>query len=195
MGTDGLAVLAGDELKTWHHGDLVVYARGFASAIQEIGPIEGLRKVDVTLKRGKEVRLRVCDSSGKPIPPKLMPLPQVYLASLRQDAVVRGCDQGRLDATELCIAATSPSLECPATRSGGTSFLTSVPAVAITALPLASTHPDVILFFERGPDAASELAGRYVGRRAPSARVNQSRHQIAQRLRRKASRSQPAVST
>ena len=44
IGTDGRAVLAGDDLKSWNHGDLIVYAPGFASTIEEIGPIEGLKQ-------------------------------------------------------------------------------------------------------------------------------------------------------
>ncbi|MEJ7638256.1 MAG: hypothetical protein WKF75_09850 [Singulisphaera sp.] len=85
-GVDGLAALTGEELKDWKHGDLIVTALGFASTIRELGPIEGLRKVDVTLKRGRKVLLRVRDPEGKPVAPALMPLPQVYLAEHRREA-------------------------------------------------------------------------------------------------------------
>src|SRR5262249_40888449 len=37
LGTDGLAIMVGDEVKGWKHGDLVVYAPGYASTILEIG--------------------------------------------------------------------------------------------------------------------------------------------------------------
>ena len=154
MGTDGLAVMAGDELETWNHGDLIVYARGFASTIDEIGRIDGLRKVDVTLKRGREVRLRVRDSSGKPIPPKLMPLPQVYLARHRRDAwsasVIK--DDSMREST---IAATN---FLNVRREGG-DFVFNIRADEPSPLYFGFSHPDVVLFFERGPVPASKLAG------------------------------------
>ena len=155
MGTDGLAVLAGDDLKTWSHGDLIVYAPGFASTIEEIGPIEGLRKVDITLKRGKEVRLRVRDSSGKPIPPKLMPLAQVYLARHRRDAwsaAVIKDDSTR----ERTIAATN---FLNVRREAGGDFVFNIRSDEPSPLYFGFNHPDVVLFFERGPVPASELAG------------------------------------
>ena len=155
MGTDGLAVLAGDELKTWHHGDLVVYARGYASTIEEIGPIEGLRKVDITLKRGKEVRLRVRDSSGKPIPPKLMPLPQVYLARHRRDAwssfVIKD------DAMRASTIAATNFLNVRHEEGGD--FVFNIRADEPSPLYFGFSHPDVVRYFERGPVPAAELAG------------------------------------
>ena len=100
-GPTALAIMAGNEVKSWNHGDLIVSAAGFASTIEEIGPIEGLRKVDVTLKRGKKVRLRVRDAAGKPISPDVMPLPQVYLPRHRSDAwsavAIKDTDDARPD--------------------------------------------------------------------------------------------------
>ncbi len=155
MGTDGLAVLAGDELKTWTHGDLVVYAPGFASTIEEIGPIEGLRKVDITLKRGKKIRLRVRDSTGKPVPPNLMPLPQVYLAKYRRDAWFTAVTK---DASmrERTIAATN---FLNVRREEGGDFVFHIRSDEPLPLYFAFSHPDVLLYYERGPVRASELAG------------------------------------
>ncbi len=155
MGTDGLAVLAGDELKTWTHGDLVVYAGGFASTIEEIGPIQGLRKVDVTLKHGKQVRLRVRDSSGKPIPAKLMPLPQVYLAKHRRNAwsasVIKD-DSMRASS----IAATN---FLNIRREDGGDFVFNIRPDEPSPLYFGFNHPDLVRYYERGPVTASELAG------------------------------------
>ena len=44
-----------------------------------VGPIEGPRTIDVILRRGKLVRLHVRDVAGRPIPPDVMPMAQVYL--------------------------------------------------------------------------------------------------------------------
>ncbi len=49
-------------LKSWNHGDLIVSAPGFASTIRRSARSRGSRKVDVILKRGTKVRLRVRDA-------------------------------------------------------------------------------------------------------------------------------------
>ena len=155
MGTAGLAVLAGDELKTWTHGDLIVYAPGFASTIQEIGPIDGLRKVDVTLRRGKEVRLRVRDSSGKPIPPHWMPLPQVYLARHRPHAWPTSLitDDSMRERTIAANNFLNVRLQ------EGGDFVFNIRADEPSPLYFSFSHPNVVRFYERGPVLASELAG------------------------------------
>ena len=155
MGTDGLAILAGDELKTWKHGDLVVYAPGYASTIQEFGPIEGLRKVDIVLKRGKKIHLRVRDAAGKPIPPDIIPLPQVYLPKHRRDAWFTFANKD-IENRSRTIAATN-FLNVRREPDGDFSF--HVRTGEPTLLYFGFSHPDFLRFYELGPVSLSELPG------------------------------------
>ncbi len=154
IGTDGVAIMAGNEVKNWKHGDLIVYAADFASTIQEIGPIEGLRKVDVTLKRGKKIHLRVRDSSGKAIPGRFMPLAQVYLAKYRRDAWSAAAikDAGMRRPS---IAAMN-FLNVREEQGGDLVF--NVRTDEPSPLYFGFGHPDVISYYEKGPVPASDLA-------------------------------------
>jgi hypothetical protein len=147
--------MAGDELKSWNHGDLIVYAPGFASTIEEIGPIEGPRKVDVTLKRGTKVRLRVRDSTGKPIAPDVIPLPQVYLPRHRRDTWFSLAFKD----TETRVQTVAATNFLNVRREEGGDFAFHVRTDEPTPLYFGFSHPDVLLYYEKGPLPASELAG------------------------------------
>lgn len=155
IGTAGLAVMAGDELKSWNHGDLIVCAPGFASTIEKAGPIEGLRKVDVTLKRGTKVRLRVRDSAGKPIAPGVMPLPQVYLPRYRRDAWFSFA----LTDTAMQAQTVAATNFLNVRREEGGDFVFHVRTDEPTPVYFGFSHPDVLLYHEKGPMPASDLAG------------------------------------
>ncbi|AGA30104.1 thiol-disulfide isomerase-like thioredoxin [Singulisphaera acidiphila DSM 18658] len=155
FGVDGLAVLTDSELKTWNHGDLIVSAPGFASTIREFGPVNELRKLDVPLKRGTKVRLRVRDWVGKPIPPTLMPLPQVYLLRHRKDAwfsFALGDPETRADTVER-----TNFLKVHREDDGDFAF--HIPTDQTEPLYFGFSHPDVLRYFEKGPVPASDLTG------------------------------------
>ncbi len=155
MGTDGVAIMAGNEVTRWKHGDLIVSAAGFASTIEEMGPIEGLRKVDVTLKRGKKIRLRVRDSSGKPISPDVMPVPLVYLPRYRGDAWSAGSIKDTTMRERTVAAINFLNVR----REAGGDFTFNVQTDQATRIYFGFSHPDVLLYFETAPVTASELAG------------------------------------
>jgi RNA polymerase sigma factor (sigma-70 family) len=158
---DGLAVVTAYELSGrgpvagWNHGDLIVSASGFASTISELGPVDGLKKVDITLKRGIKVRLRIRDSNGKPIAPALMPLPQVYRARHRKDAWFTLASKDP-DTRAQNIARTNFLNIRP--EPGG-DFTFQVQADEPEPLFFGFSHPDVLLYYEKGPVSASQLAG------------------------------------
>ena len=155
IGVDGLAVLTGSELKGWNHGDLIVSAPGFASTIDEFGPVESLRKIDVTLKRGTKVRLRVRDAEGRSIASALMPLPQVYLARHRRDAwfsLAHDDPERRAREVEL-----TNFLNVRREPDGDFAF--QLRSDRPEPLYFGFSHPDVLLHYEKGPVPASELNG------------------------------------
>jgi hypothetical protein len=155
MGTDGLAVVAGDEWKGWSQGDLIVYAPGFASKVVEIGPIEGLRQLDVTLQRGKKVRLRVRDWAGKPIPSSLMPLPQGYLPRHRRDALFAAAIKDAGMRTQSIAAINFLNVRA---EPGG-DFIFHIPPDEQAPLYFGFSHPDVLLYYELGPVPVSQVQG------------------------------------
>ena len=156
MGSEnGLAALTADAFKDWNHGNLIVSAPGFASTIQELDRVTGLRKVDVVLTRGKKVQLRVRDASGKPIPPALMPLAQVYAGQDRNDAwmslsindpVVRAQNVAGMNFLNV-------------RRVEGGDFEFHVRTDAAEPLYFGFSHPDVLLYYEKGPVTTTDLAG------------------------------------
>ncbi len=154
IGVDGLAVLTHNELRGWNQGELIVSARDYASTIHELGVVDRLKKVDVKLKRGMKVRLRVHDADGKPIARALMPLPQVYLARHRKDAW-------------FSLANEDPDTRFPAVErtnflnvrpEPGGDFTLQLAADQSEPLYFGFSHPDVLLYYEQGPVTASNLA-------------------------------------
>ena len=154
IGDGGLAVVAGSQLRDWKHGDLVVTAAGFASTVQEIGPVTELSKVDITLARGKTVRLRVRDADGKPVDPARMPLPQVYLERHRREAWT-SLQFKDLEMRTHTIAGTN---FLRVRRAADGDFTFQVRPEWTEPLYLTFSHPDVLLFYETGPASASALA-------------------------------------
>jgi len=155
IGVDGLAVLTGPELKGWNQGDLVVSAPGFASRIDECGPVENLRKIDVTLKRGAKVRLRVRDAAGRPIAPALMPMAQVYLSKHRRDGWM-ALSYKDVDTRNRAVDQTN---FLNVRREPDGDFTLHVRPDQAEPLYFGFSHPDVLLHYEKGPVPASELAG------------------------------------
>ena len=161
IGVDGLAVVTASALNGhppfggWNHGDLIVSAAGFASSIAEFGAVQGLRKVDVVLKRGRKVRLRVRDSAGKPVPPALMPLPQVYLSRHRRDA---WSTLAYKDPETRAQAVGSTNFLDVRPEPGG-DFAFRIQADQPGSLYFGFSHPDVLRYYEKGPVTASDLAG------------------------------------
>ncbi len=154
IGVDGLAVLTDHELRGWNQGELIVSARDYASTIHDLGAVSSLKKVDAKLERGMKIRLRVRDADGKPIARAFMPMPQVYLARHRKDAW-------------FSLAYKDPDTRLPAVER--TNFLNVRPdGAGDFAFQLASdqseplyfgfSHPDVLLYYEKGPVTASDLA-------------------------------------
>ena len=181
IGTDGLAVMAGDELKNWNHGDLIVYAPGFASTIEEIGPIEKPRKVDVTLKRGKKVRLRVRDSTGKPIPPRSCRCPRFICARHRRDAWFSLAIKDH--ATRVQTVAATNFLNVRRERRGRLRLPRPDRRAHATLLRLQPPGRDPLL--RERPRARVGSCRRRLGRRYPPARDARARAEIAPRRGRK----------
>lgn len=155
IGVDGLAVLTSAELKEWKEGDLIVTAPGFASAIRDVGSVTRLQKVDVTLKRGKKVRLRVRDSAGQPIARAHLPLPQVYRARHRKDAWFSFAlpdPDSRARTVE-----TTNFLNVHREADGDFAF--QLAADEDEPLYFGFSHPDVLRYHEQGPVTVSDLAG------------------------------------
>jgi RNA polymerase sigma factor (sigma-70 family) len=155
IGVDGLAVLTDSALMGWTYGELIVSAPGYASTINDLGFFDGLKKVDAKLERGLKVRLRVRDADGKSIRPALMPLPQVYLARHRQDAWYT-------------LAYKDPDTRSPAVErtnflnvrpEAGGDFTFQLASDQTEPLYFGFSHPDVLLYYEKGPVTASDLAG------------------------------------
>jgi RNA polymerase sigma factor (sigma-70 family) len=161
IGVDGLAVVSAHALRGrgstagWNHGDLIVTAAGFASTISELGPVEGPRKVNVTLKRGTKVLLRVRDSAGQRVAPALMPLAQVYLARHRKDMWFTLSDKDP-ERRSQSVARTN-FLDVRPEPSGDFTF--QVRSDQPEPLYFGFSHPDVLIGYESGPVAASQLAG------------------------------------
>lgn len=153
IGVDGLAVLTGAELKEWNQGDLIVSAEGFASAIREFGSVTELRKLEVPLKRGRTVRLLVRDSTGKPIPAAVMPLPQVYLARHRNDA----WSSFAYKEPELRVDAIERTNFLNIRREGSGDFIFQMPNDLAEPLYFGFSHPDMLRYFEKSLDPASDL--------------------------------------
>ena len=120
-----------------------------------LGVVDSLKKVDVKLKRGMKVRLRVRDADGKPIARAFMPMPQVYLARHRKDAW-------------FSLAYKDPDTRFPAVErtnflnvrpEAGGDFTFQLAADQSEPLYFGFSHPDVLLYYEKGPVTASDLAG------------------------------------
>ncbi len=151
----------------WNHGDLIVSAPGFASTISELGSVDGLKKVDVTLKRGTKVRLRVRDADGKPIAPALMPLPQVYLA--HGTGRMRGSRSRTRIRTRGAQAVARTNFLNVRPEAGG-DFTFQVRTDQPEPLYFGFSHPDVLLYYEKGPVHGVGTCRRSLGRRFAPAR-------------------------
>lgn len=152
---DDVAALTAQDLKKWTYGDLIVSARDFASTLRELGPVDGLCKIDVTLHRGTRVRLRVRDAAGKPLPPAVMPLPQVYSSDQRINAwfslTVKdpGVRAGQVELMNFLNVKREPSGD----------FVFHIRTDQKQPLYFGFNHPGALLHYEKGPVPASELAG------------------------------------
>ena len=125
-----------------------------------------LKKVDVKLKRGMKVRLRVRDADGKPIARAFMPLPQVYLARHRKDAW-------------FSLANKDPDTRFPAVErtnflnvrpEPGGDFTFQLAADQSEPLYFGFSHPDVLLYYETRPGHGVGSRQRSLGRRLAPAR-------------------------
>ena len=144
---------------------------GFASTIREFGSVEGLRKVEVILERGTKVRLRVRDSAGKPVPPALMLLPQVYLARHRRDAWFSLSYKD----TETRAQAVARTNFLNVRREPGGDFEFHIRPDLDEPLYFGFSHPDVLRYYEKGPVPTSDLVGGVWDIILPSAR-DRGRH-------------------
>ena len=128
---------------------------GFASTFKEIGRIDRLKNVDVTLKRGTKVRLRVRDSAGKPIPPEIMPLPQIYMEKHRRE-VWSSFAIANPERRNETIAATN-FLNVQREPDGDFTF--HVRTDESMPIYFGFSHPKVLRSYEKGPVPASDLVG------------------------------------
>ena len=148
---------SGDELKGWNHGDLIVSAPGFASTISEIGPVEGLRKVDVTLKRGTKVRLRVRDCDGQADRAGLHAVAPGLPGEAPEGRLVL-CSPPRIPRDASRQPSGRPTSSTSAARRMATSPSTSGPTSPSRSTSVSATRT-CCCYYEKGPVAASDLAG------------------------------------
>lgn len=146
---NGLVVMSSGALNRagWTSGELIVSAPDFAPTSQELDAITSLRKIDVGLKRGKRIRLRVRDPEGNPLAKGLSGLVHVYAERHREEArrllAIRDLENrarqfraaNLLDVRDL----------------GGGEFEFRVRTDEPEALYVGFGHPDVLLSYENGP--------------------------------------------
>ena len=95
------------------------------------------------------------DAAGKPIPPDIIPLPQVYLPKHRRDAWFTFANKD-IENRSRTIAATN-FLNVRREPDGDFSF--HVRTGEPTLLYFGFSHPDFLRFYELGPVSLSELPG------------------------------------